>query len=707
MGLKKHIRGIINLYDDLLATSLIKNSSNECTFMPHALGRIVIDSAGMYDGDRVTFLYVINRFPRFMSVNFRQIIRAECTEGVTVNFITTFKRHRIEWESSKMRLKLRVLRRIDEEHNEKNIDVYNMNSNIKDMEKQEWLKSSLEYLSVADKKRRRGIFEVSMLMLISGKRGSAYDGVTKRIEEYLKDIGVDFTRVLYNVPEVLQYFSPFTTKKPLQNVFNPPKIVLTDELVARLSTYTQGILGNRGAYFGTDVESKFPVMKVVKRTPEAAECILITAETGGGKSFVVKCLLLQLLLDYNCTVMDIEGIEYLPIAYYLANDLKVKIINMGEGDGKYFDPVEIPELTGIEKIDKEFKNMAVNFTLTYLRLLLGGLIKDNPRVDALLNDAVSITYRNAKVTSDPNTWRNSKGLSLFSVYETFKNRRNDIRNEKLRDANDLCVEVLKKYFEKDGTCREMFNSRVGIEDIKDADLLICSFGMAGKSESSVDPLRMNMMQLSAAQISHQRSIFSFRQGKSNLKVWEEVNRWGKFPNSDKTLGTAITGGRKLGDVNVVLTNAIGDLLKDDKFSIFANCTSYMIGAINDANVRQQLCDRLTIPHMLQDLTKLSTDRRDMDDFAEDKSTGVVGAQESKYSHAFLCGLDKNKYGIVKMNILPEIAKSELFRTGVEIPSIQDTQSDKDAMLEAERLKSEGIPQQDLHVVDAPRASIKL
>ena len=38
--------------------------------------------------------------------------------------------------------------------------------------------------------------------------------------------------------------------------------------------------------------------------------------------------------------------------------------------------------------------------------------------------------------------------------------------------------------------------------------------------------------------------------------------------------------------------------------------------------------------------------------------------ESPYRHAFLCGLDRNKYGIVKI-VVPEVLASTLLYAGVE------------------------------------------
>ena len=218
----------------------------------------------------------------------------------------------------------------------------------------------------------------------------------------------------------------------------------------------------------------------------------------------------------------------------------------------------------------------------------------------------------------------------------------------------------------------MFRDRIRVAEIIDADLVICSFGMAGKSPQSIDEVQLALMQLSAAQLSHQRSIFSKSRGRFNFKLWEEFQRWGKFPDSDKTLGVALTGGRKLGDVNIIITNVVKELLDDDRFGVFGNITSFLAGAIGDEKVRYEFCDRLSIPKMKSEMDLLSSVKKD-DDELDGKSHS-----ESLYTHAFLCGLDRSKYGIVKMLIPPEIARSMLFKTGVDIKDKrkEDTYSDE-------------------------------
>lgn len=664
------IRNVFDLYDELIFCKLVNRDSSKCRYIRPEEGHIGVDFLGTYDVDNISFYYTIGVLPKEIFIDWKERLRSECKSGVRVTFVDNIRRHSIAWESPQMQSRLRILRQVREEEDNRNVDAYNMHRNINDLTKQRWIEDSLLYLSDADKTRGRALFRSTVLMIISGKRGEDFDDSVKLIEEYAKHIGLTLNRIMYELPDSLEYYSPFNYSLNRNVVDTAPSFVLTDEIMSRFNTYTQGTLGVSGVYFGTDIYSKFPVLKRVKIKEDTAENWLITAETGGGKSFLVKALILQLLaLNYNGTIMDIEGFEYIPMANYVSHNSSVQIINMGEGNGKYFDPMEIAQQTGIEDIDRDAKQMSINFTLSIFKVLLGKTYDSNLLMSTVLDDAVTETYKDAGVTEDRSTWPLSKDLTLAEVYQTLK------RLDRFRDDEDytstvkLAVAVLSKYFDPDGTRSTLFKSRIRVAEIVDADLVICSFGMAGKSPQSIDEVQLALMQLGAAQLSHQRSIFSKSQGKFNFKLWEEFQRWGKFPDSDKTLGVALTGGRKLGDVNIIITNVVKELLDDDRFGIFGNITSFLAGAIGDEKVRQDFCDRLSIPKMKVEMDLLSSAKRDDDEFQGS------GYNESLYNHAFLCGLDRSKYGIVKMLIPPDIGRSLIFKTGVELKNTETDESE--------------------------------
>jgi len=638
--------------------------------------------------DKVTYFYTIDGYPKELPISFKESIRQEAREGVRISFISTFENTRVDWGSAQMRSKLKTWKTLDEESTD--VDEFNYRENIKLLDNNTWRKQSLLYLSDAEIRRKRKLFKYRSMMIISGVRGDNFNTTIREVLNTCSSLGVKITRVERDLPDFLRSFSPFSLELNANVLKKVGNTTITDELLARYSSYDQGKVGRKGMYWGTDIYSGFPVFKLVKKNVVDAENILITAETGGGKSFFVKGLLLQFLGDprFNGTIMDIEGFEYLFLAGYIANHENVVVLNMAEGTGSYFDPVEI-NVTGDEELDKDMFSFSKSFTLAVLKTLLGKNLIENDWSSVIVNDAVSKTYASRGVTMNPETWGNSKGLTLFDVYENMKSLYKEVldkdgtrkplgglynnmsdkdkefvqeykSNKGYRNALDLVIAKLSAYFEpleKGGTRSDVFKSRVSLADIRDAKLVVCSFGMAGKSADMVDPVQMSLSQLSAANISHIRSLFSQAKGKYNFKLWEEFQRWGAFPDSEKTITTALTGGRKLGDVNIIVTNWVRKLLDDDKFGIFGNTTSFAIGAIDDSETREMLCKRLSIPLLQPDLDRIVTGKGNNESFGSDNEVTSI------YDKAFLVRLDKSVTTITKMNMPDHIARSSIFRTG--------------------------------------------
>ena len=656
----RSIKRMVRLYDDLVYTGTVLNSTSEFVKYKHKTGCIEIDNLAMYSEGRVTFFYLIDGFPRYLNIHFKDRLRQSCRNSVTITFLSREKSHVIAWDSAEMRSRLRILGEQANELSERDVNAFNLHSNIGDLKKNQWTQESLEYLSDASSSRGRALLRASFLMMVSGEVGEEFDDSIASILADADQLGIRLTRVLYNIPQVLGYFAPTGNIISGSIDGRVPAYVLPDEILSRFSTYNQGTLGVDGVYFGTDIYPSFPVLKRVKGRSTDAENWLITAETGGGKSYFIKSILLQLLsLGYNGTIMDIEGFEYVTMNEYLGDEYSVVFVNMAEGTGGYYDPVEIA-LFDKSNDNENARSMSMNCTLNWFKVLVGKLYTEDQYTSIIINDAVAKAYMDRGVTANPETWHLSKGMSLFTIYDVIKELTQASRNEDYTFSGKRVVALLSKYFDRGGTRSDMFKKRIQVQDIMDADLVICSFGMAGKASTSVDETQMALMQLGAAQLSYQRSLCSKARGKYNFKLWEEFQRWGKFEGSEVTLGTALTGGRKLGDVNIIITNVLKELLEDDRFNIFSTVTSFMCGAVADSKVRQDFCNRLSIPMMLPELNKISTIR----DEEEKEAEKGYQSDGSIYEHAFLCGLDKSKYSVVKM-LLPEyLAESSLLKTGV-------------------------------------------
>lgn len=649
----------LKLYDRLLT---VRKSKNDSRYGIVRKDNFYMDLKAMYSGQgNVTYLYTIDALPNGIDESFHSTIRSLCNDSTVVNFITDFENHKIAWESNRMVSRLRSWKILNEEK-EQEVNDYNVHENISALAKNQWLKTSIRYLATADKRRGRKFLKLRIYMLVSGKRGEEFDTSIANIEYACKNTwGITINRVMYNIDEFLEVCSPFNTGFSKNITKSIGSTVVTDEVAARLSTYSKGRIGNFGYWWGNDIYTKQAVLKPTKNKSTDAEIWLITGETGSGKSNFVKALLGQVLLHplYNATIMDIEGFEYLAWLYLIAGDEKVALLNMGEGEGKYFDPVEIVR-TGSKEFDIENRMASISksFTIAVLKILVG-VSEENEWIDVSIKSALNMLYKEYNISvNDYDTWKNSEGLTLKDVFLQFKKLtpKNDIH----KIALDLCTQNLGMYFEDDGASHDEFKERILLKDIIYAKLLVCSFGMAGKSEESIDKVHLNLMQLYASEISHIRSIFSKLFGMYNCKIWEEIQRWGHFPGSKKTLGVALTGGRKLGDLNILLTNKLGELVNNDELGILDAVTSFAIGGTSDNDAREKICKRFSIPELKDELDTIARENKNNTSYID----GDI-KNDSPYAYAFLVGLDRCRYATTKMTIPSWLIETDLFKTGID------------------------------------------
>lgn len=651
------------------------------------------DGRNTYSGQKyITVYYTIDGYPSKLPITFKDVIRslAKTRGGTRVSFIEKYDSTSINWNSTKMKNKMRVWRDVSEDQTD--VDSYNLSENVGKLNKLNWREESLEYLTLAQLDRGRQLFRFRTLVVISGERGEQFDNAIRDIEDYCAGKEILLTRVSEDLEDYLSYFCPYAQDNVDLVERSVGNSILTDEILSRFTTYSQGKIGDEGDYWGTDIYSGFMVTKVTKREVTSAENILITAETGGGKSYMVKVLLLQYLNKNNMTgtIIDYEGGEYDPIGSLVAINEEVVLLNMGIGRGAYYDPVEV-QTTGDLVLDEDMYELSISFTKAILLTLVGKELQDDPWVSTIISMGISKAYKQNGVTSDRRTWIYSKGMSLhdvfrciLSIYEDCNNystgllniqeehrsyygdvTEEDMMKRYLKDASfqstlNVVVSKLQQYLapeDQGGIYSRQFSKRVSLSSIYSAKLVICSFNMKGKSVSVLDEVQVSLAQLSASIIMYMRSIFSQAQGKYNFKVWEEFQRWGDFEGAEKIIKTALTGGRKLGDINIIITNVVKELLDSDKFKIFGNITSFAIGAIDDKDVRHRLCERLSVPLLERDLDEIVRQK----DINREKS---LDGTDGPFDKAFLIRLDRTYSTIVKMKIPDYLRKSSIFETGV-------------------------------------------
>lgn len=685
---KKSLAEKLDMYDMIIANLIAGNSIIEPD-QELDNSKIQIGFSNIASEEVIIKYFVINQFPDWMYPQFMDTIRNECIlPGVKINFYIYGQPHRIRWDSAEMRNKMSIWKNYAETTSS-DVSVFEYRSKRSASLTKDRIIWATKYLNEAELDYRRTVMKVSFVIEISARRDDeSILNLGKSIEHYKKicfasDIKTRELKI--DMISWIQSLGVFSLQRIREVMGKTPRKIMTDDILANFCSYKQGRVGNDGVCLGVDVLSRVPVLKKFKADPDAPENWLISAGTGNGKSYFVKALLTWLMADgFVITVMDYEGDEYSKLANYIraGNPNDVKIVSMGKGSTVYFDPMEIAELTGDDDIDDELKESAISYTLSIFRVINCGVKGKMDRTEErVISTAIKRVYDSAGVTEDKSTWHRSIGLRISMVYDELKEMMES--KEFIDETTDnvkhkalvRIVENASIYFEEGEAKAGTFKNPMSANELFKANFIVFSFGMKGANSSQTDPVILALKQLSVAYVSIQISNYCKYVRKCfNVKVWEEYQRWGDIEGSGETIGNVITGGRKRGDVNIIITNDLAAMLDDDNElnkRLSQNIQSYAIGAIKDKDIRHKFCEKYGLREIEPSLQLIAKANYTEDGTLQNQSR--VSGSGNRYRFSFCVALDNGKKAIVKPMLPAELKNSKIFRAGVDVQSEEQTE----------------------------------
>lgn len=685
----------LEMYDMIIANLIAGVSIIEPTQELDS-SQIHIGFSNLASADKLSKYFMINKYPDYMPSKIIDLIRTRCMAiGVKINFYFYAIPHKIDWDSPEMKNRMTIWRKYTKEH-EGPIDIFAYRTQYGEAAARNRVMISTKYLNEAEIEYKRSMFKVTILIEVSADRNeeslSNMAETVKAMKTLCSQSDIKLAELRINLIDWLRALGPYSLKEEKEVSSKIARRVLTDDLLANFNSYKQGRVGMRGIPLGIDVLSGGPVLRKFKEDPDEADNWIISAETGGGKSFFLKTLMTYLLADgFIGCIMDYEGDEYTNLANYIraANPRDVKIISMGKGSNVYFDPCEIAELTGDEKVDEEGKETAIGFIMSMFRVMVCGLSENfTKEQERIISLAISRMYDTAGVTDDKETWKYSKGLRIKDVYdeivEMVESKElvdNDSDNSRHKAAIEI-VDATAVYFDEGAAKATSFKHPMSVNELYDAKLIIFSFGMKGLASSAMDQTTLALKQLCVAYINIQISNHCKYVRKCfNFKAWEEFQRWGDISSSADIIGNAITGGRKRGDINFIITNDLGSLLNVDNDlmkKIAPNIQNYAIGKIPDKSVRIEFCKRFEQMDSLPALDKIAKAALQIKS-ASDKVAGTskTGASQNRYANSFCIMLNTGEKAVVKARLPQSLLQSKLFKTGVEIETPSDEDDPRD------------------------------
>lgn len=613
--------------------------------------------------------FMVAGYPNYIQTNFLDELRVNClAKGLKINYFQIGEPYNIDWSSPEMTNKIAAWKNYTSDVNN-GVDIWNYGESKKEHDNKVRLIESTLYLNKAqiDQKRTTAYVQVYIQLLCEKGLAGAVTGnrAAAELVKQAKIMGIKLKSLKMNMIDWLKYISQFSRNRTKELNGKVASNIMTDDMIANLSGYKQGRIGDKGIPLGLDIKRREAVLYKFKEDPNKVENWLISAMTGGGKSYFIKAILMWLLgSGLTVTILDYEGDEYTDLFKIMVetDPSSAMLVSMGKGSAYYVDPMEIPGLVGDPDIDDDLKDTAIEYTLAMFRIIVHGANGTLTKwEESVINKAISNVYDMYQVTNDKNTWYRSKGIRIKDVYEEIVNLvdtkefYDELTDNIQHKAAVEVAEACRAYFDDDGIRASAFKHPISLTDLREAQLVIFSFGVKGAVASTADQSILALKQLSVANISTQISNHSkYVKHDFNVKVWEEYQRYCDLESTAEIVGNILTGGRKRGDINFIVTNDIENILNDTKpinKQIRQSISTYAIGKIKDTDTIAEFCTKFKCKEVQDELMNLAA---------------TAGEKQlEKYKHAFCLMLDNGKKAIVRAELPASLSNSSLFSTGVK------------------------------------------
>lgn len=597
--------------------------------------------------------YYVKALPEYLCESFYTTVREamrllKTAYPVFLHFRIQGIPHYIDWESAEMKQRRKAW--AEYEKNKETTDMRFADSKTRQTSVfEDWRMKSWDYIQSAEDRKVQLIdCEVTMELSVDGNsaghRRSLLDAC-REFEQWCAKQGVVIKKVRNNIPDYLQYTSVSSLNKKTRAAKQVMNRVLSSEILADLVSYVPGRINDTGVLFGMDIMTGMAVYKNMIRSGGEAENFLVAAETGGGKSFYMKAVALQLLINgFHMVVLDIDG-EYKP----LAKAVKGVIIDMSKSAGLYFDSTVIGDLTGEADLDSSLLYDSQVTTSKIFGILCDPDKGMTPTEFKLFNSAYAKLFdRYGIELSNPSTWCNSKNLSFFKLYKEICNLREDPKFESYTlELRDL-VDKLSVYFEPTGIYSYMFQTPISVSEIlshrSETPMFIdIVLNLESSSGSRADIEALIKQSTATYLVTLVTNYFKSRH-EFSVHYIEEYQRYAESPGVESLVVYMITGNRKRNAATFVISNSPTALLTMSgaaNQAIVDNITNYIIGKVKE-NVIDDICQYFSLENCRPDLLAIS--------------------REDLYKNTFILKINNKDTTMVKQMLPPAVANSPIFKT---------------------------------------------
>lgn len=641
-------------YFNMLSSFIAKDLADDKVQL--ADGEVQLGYETLYSSRTMRCYYIVTMLPKWIDTAWYMKIRKVMCDlptknKVFANFSVKGTPHFIDWNSRDMKARKRIWE-YSERNKETTNDVFTAAEDKAKSDFESWRIQSWKYVQECEQRKATTIdCEMVVELCIHGttrQHKSDLHLACRYLEQFFARKDIQYKKVRNQLPDFLRYTSPVCLDNTTYTAQTLPNRLLSDEILANMLSCTPGRTKDIGVLFGIDCITGMACYKNMVRSDGEAENFIVLAETGSGKSFFMKALILQMALNgFNQIVLDVDG-EYAPLAKVLGGT----VVNMSKSAGLYFDSTVIGNPTGNEEIDKALCIDSVTSTTSVFSLLCDSVNGMTPTEERLFNIAYTRLFEKYGINSEnPATWHNSSQLSYKKLYQSICDLVDD---DELMDvyAVDIrqLIDKLYVFFDKNGIRNYLFKNPISLADILNSEsehpmfLDIVLNLTTSEDGNNRETLEDSLKQITASYLITLVTNFYKSQNKFSIHYIEEYQRYSQNKRVESLVVYMITGNRKRNACTFVISNSPRMLFGSESSSnmaIIDNINNFIVGALSEGTI-DSVCGQFGLANCRDVLMRIS--------------------KGGDYKHAFLLQINKADTTVIRQSIPKALAETPLFAT---------------------------------------------
>ncbi len=364
-----------------------------------------------------------------------------------------------------------------------------------------------------------------------------------------------------------------------------PQLLFSDENTAAFSTYkSRGLVGGgAGALLlGMDYRSRLPFSIDIFKSA-GAQVFMLLGKTGSGKTYAAfQAALSALAIGEYVTAIDIKGREW----SQLTPAVKPKIVTFDDRNPSFVNTLRLDDFDLTENNVGELFNTAVKGTTMLFMLAINIQPGEGNPTDTelVIREAVSKMYSMKGIDpSNPSSFKLSKDLHYADVLPVLESlQTTQTYTEEQRKMVSLARARLNNYFGDSGMFADAFRNEISLGDILDSKFVIYEFNKnQGAMTDSLDVIRVFMVQY----LDSKKKAMLKLKNKFLFCFYEELQRCDAFGSLLQYICGDVTGSRSNNAVIFLLLNSLRVLQGKEAQDIRSNITSFLVGYVEDNDIR--------------------------------------------------------------------------------------------------------------------------